>query len=284
MKLKDWSDKVGVKYLTAYRWFKAGKLPVYAYQTDSGTILVEDDAEEDKSATSDTSSTFSLFIKKTIEYSANQASIEDFAAYILSNFTLKLIGSEVPKYSKNKPKSEEVQKHFKKFLPSNVEKPAPCNFIPEPEVWEHITDNINDKFVDTNVLVGSSQGLVNQIHASDEGALVSDSGTGVLKNSSLNVEDLQKAIATYVDSPKLTFFANGSSSSVITGEAITNADLNPQNYTYSTNSLSSSSGNSSFNLSSDSPVLVNLYNSLQKADELSLNNKPKRGRPKKKGV
>lgn len=43
IKLSDWASKNGVNYQTAYRWFKAGKLPVSRYiQTETGTILVED--------------------------------------------------------------------------------------------------------------------------------------------------------------------------------------------------------------------------------------------------
>jgi len=32
MKLSDWARKQGVSYITAWRWFKAGKLPVPARQ------------------------------------------------------------------------------------------------------------------------------------------------------------------------------------------------------------------------------------------------------------
>ncbi|WP_376792480.1 IS607 family transposase [Thermoflexus sp.] len=42
MKLSDWARKQGVRYLTAWRWFRAGKLPVPARQLLSGTILVEE--------------------------------------------------------------------------------------------------------------------------------------------------------------------------------------------------------------------------------------------------
>jgi hypothetical protein len=45
--------------------------------------------------------------------------VEDFAAYVISNFQLKLngVGVDSPRYSKNRPKPEEVQKHFQQFLP-----------------------------------------------------------------------------------------------------------------------------------------------------------------------
>ncbi len=42
MKLSEWARKQGIAYLTAYRWFKAGKLSVPAQQTATGTILVQD--------------------------------------------------------------------------------------------------------------------------------------------------------------------------------------------------------------------------------------------------
>ena len=46
MKLSDWARKQGVSYLTAWRWFRAGKLPVPARQLPSGTILVEEPSPE----------------------------------------------------------------------------------------------------------------------------------------------------------------------------------------------------------------------------------------------
>ena len=42
MKLADWARKNGIHYMTAYRWFKAGILPVPAQQLPTGTILVQD--------------------------------------------------------------------------------------------------------------------------------------------------------------------------------------------------------------------------------------------------
>lgn len=42
MKLSDWACKQGISYLTAWRWFRAGKLPVPARQLPTGTILVEE--------------------------------------------------------------------------------------------------------------------------------------------------------------------------------------------------------------------------------------------------
>ena len=40
MKLSDWAKSQGINYQTAFLWFKKGQLPVPAYQTASGTIIV----------------------------------------------------------------------------------------------------------------------------------------------------------------------------------------------------------------------------------------------------
>lgn len=99
MKLKDWADKQGISYLTAYRWWRAGTLPVKAFQTDSGTIIVEDDTEQ--SMTNNNNDAISTFLKKTVEYCTSNKKVEDFAAYVLSNFQLKLNqANDSPKYSR----------------------------------------------------------------------------------------------------------------------------------------------------------------------------------------
>jgi putative resolvase len=46
MKLSKYAKKIGISYWTAFRWFKAGQLPVPAFQTKSGTIIVEDVEEK----------------------------------------------------------------------------------------------------------------------------------------------------------------------------------------------------------------------------------------------
>ena len=120
IKLKEWADKHGLSYLTANRHFHAGMIPG-AVQLDSGTILVEDESLEQNMAPSSTDA-MSLFIKKTVEFSKNNSTIEDFAAYIVATFQLKLQGvAESPRYSKNRPKPEDVQKHFQQFLPDQKE-------------------------------------------------------------------------------------------------------------------------------------------------------------------
>lgn len=119
IKLKEWADRHNLSYITANRHFHAGLIPG-ASQLDSGTILVEDDSPEQTMAGNvSTNDAMSLFLKKTVEFSKNNASVEDFAAYVISNFRLQLNNTteQSPRYSKNRPKSEDVQKHFKQFLP-----------------------------------------------------------------------------------------------------------------------------------------------------------------------
>ncbi len=95
MKLKDWADKEGISYITAYRWFKAGKLPVNAYQAVSGTIIVEDDLSEElenvmpENKSSD--SPMSQLIKKAVEISKTGGQVEDLATFIISNFNIIII-------------------------------------------------------------------------------------------------------------------------------------------------------------------------------------------------
>lgn len=87
MKLSDWADKNGIAYITAYRWFKSGKLPkgVTGHQTDSGTIIVQN-SEENKVTENDVTT---LFLQKMNEFTNENCSIPEFAAYVLNNFQLK---------------------------------------------------------------------------------------------------------------------------------------------------------------------------------------------------
>lgn len=41
MKLSKWAKEQGISYITAFRWFHAGKLPVESYRTPSGGIFVK---------------------------------------------------------------------------------------------------------------------------------------------------------------------------------------------------------------------------------------------------
>jgi hypothetical protein len=158
MKLSDWAKRQGISYLTAYRWFKDGKLPVKAYQSDSGTIIIQDDAEplEQNMGNMQSNDIMSLFLKKTVEFSKNNASVEDFAAYVLSTFSLKLnSGPDSPRYSRNKPKSEDIQKHFQQFLKPKGEKPKPNMFVAEPEVLDELVAKADNL---------TAQELVEEIH------------------------------------------------------------------------------------------------------------------------
>jgi hypothetical protein len=117
IKLREWAEKNNLSYLTANRHFHAGMIPG-AVQLDSGTILVEDNSLEQNMGNTSSNDAMSLFLKKTVEYSKNNSSVEDFAAFVISNFQLRLNGAvDSPRYSKNKPKSEDIQNHFKQFLP-----------------------------------------------------------------------------------------------------------------------------------------------------------------------
>lgn len=139
MKLKEWAEKTGVAYLTAYRWFKAGKFPVSAYQTESGTIIVEDEGEQEMlSLESTPKDAMSLFLKKTIEYSTSNATVEDFAAWIISTFTLSLGGPKTT--TKRKPTSEDARKHFAQFIPKK-DKPKPQMIIARAKDLDNL---IND--------------------------------------------------------------------------------------------------------------------------------------------
>jgi hypothetical protein len=104
------------------------------------------------------------------------------------------------------------------------------------------------------------------------------------------VEDLQQTLSNELfivnsDFPTKVNFSSLSFNGIpeSTGGVQLCSDLNPQNYTYSTNYASSSFlGSSDASLSlHDSPVFVGLYNALNKADS-ALSEKPKRGRPRKK--
>lgn len=57
MKLSEWAKKVGVSYQTAWRWFRANKMPVRTEQTQSGTVIVYEDEVTNRE----------FFIKKSIK-------------------------------------------------------------------------------------------------------------------------------------------------------------------------------------------------------------------------
>ncbi len=141
MKLSDWAKKEGIKYLTAYRWFKADKMPVPCYQTDSGTIIV-DIPEKNMQDDQLKNQAVSQFLKKTVEFSKQNTSIEDFAAYVLSNYKLETTGSEseVQKSVRNKPTKEMISQHFNQFLKKNDKRPEPNMFLMNEKALDTITE------------------------------------------------------------------------------------------------------------------------------------------------
>lgn len=110
-KLSKFCEDNGLSYLTAYRWFKAGKFPYPITQTDSGTILV-DDGEEEMNGSDD--KVTNLFFMKTIEFVKGNKSIEEFAMWVLNTFTLGLKPEK--KVEKTKPSAQDIQDHYKKII------------------------------------------------------------------------------------------------------------------------------------------------------------------------
>jgi len=79
MKLSIWAKKQGISYRTAWRWFKAGTLPVHAEQTPSGTILIsEQQADSNQVAiyarvsSSDQKSDLERQISRLVMYASSQ--------------------------------------------------------------------------------------------------------------------------------------------------------------------------------------------------------------------
>ena len=46
MKLSIWAKKQGISYRTAWRWFKAGMLPVAVKQLPTGTIIISESEQK----------------------------------------------------------------------------------------------------------------------------------------------------------------------------------------------------------------------------------------------
>jgi hypothetical protein len=299
MKLKDWADKTGIKYLTAYRWFKAGTLPVEAYQTSSGTIIVQDESETtEKPMNSPQPDVMSIILKKTVELSKANGTIEDFAAFVLTNFTLKpIINSDAPRYSRNKPRSEDIQNHFKQFIKPKGEKPKPNMFMATEEVIDDLVSKQN--FADKNLkdlgedsldfftMLDASKidashnfgEMVDEIHKRSEEVLPAakafvapEKTTGFIKYGDMNPFNGQ------------TLFSCNNVTKGVEG-SIPNVDVTPQqlNYTGSTNTAfdTTSCSVTSGAYSSDSlPIRLGSFLPTQKEVDTvkSLIEKPRRGR------
>jgi len=229
MKLSDWAEKQGIAYLTAYRWFKAGKLPVKAYQSESGTIIVQDEFEvlpqplvSENTMNNDA---MSLFLRKTVEFSKNNAPIEDFAAYILSTFTLQVnYGPQNPKYSKNKPKSEDIQNHFKKFI-SKVEKPKVNIFVPNQESMDDLV--AQSDFLTKAELVSEINSIRSEDSFSEE---INDS------SEIPEIKDLYKHLSTVIDinTPRVSSIPVTSYNDLDAAGVIVRSNLTPQHHTETT--------------------------------------------------
>jgi len=229
MKLKDWAKKEGISYQTAYRWFKAGNLPVKAYQSESGTIIVQDEEGSAPESTmnrvsSSNSDAMSVFLKKTVEFSKANYSIEDFAAYIIANFQLK-INPAAPdmslKYSRNKPSQNEVNKHFQQFIQpkKHIDKAALLDSLTEntetlkevvvndPELKDLVNKNYSDQ-VDPN----SIKDFVGEATSS---AFTRPTPTSTLMASSANVSGTP-----------VTYFSGTPEFSAMSSQVLSNIQIN----------------------------------------------------------
>lgn len=264
MKLSDWAKKQGISYLTAYRWFRDGKLPVEAYQSESGTIIIKDvlESSEQPMSNNQSNDSMSLFLKKTVEFSKNNSSVEDFAAYVLSNFNLKLNNSSdssSPRYSKNKPKNEDVQKHFQKFLkPKNENlKPIPREFVTDSDILEKL--GFKKEGETFSATLGNV--IINNATSEDVQSLLADAQSLGVQSLSEDmqslVNDLSLALAPIPTTNIVDYNSLGEYEGVVSRN-----ELSPQsiNYTGSTNpSLVSPSFSSMvFNSTTPQPSVANV--------------------------
>jgi len=176
IKLKDFCEKNSISYSSGHRWFHAGQIPG-AYQTGSGTILVPIEDGSDKPAESKTD-VMTLVLKKTVELSKSDGTLEDFASWVISTFTLKLKSDDAPKYSKVRPDPKDIQDHFKKFFPS-AEKPKPYTATDEEN--KALIDALNSP--DVEVMVNPVSEIDNKI-VSDK---TSESVASICNSSSVPV-------------------------------------------------------------------------------------------------
>lgn len=250
IKLSKWCEKSGISYLTAWRWFKKDKMPVRAYQTNSGTILVE--IEEDNNDQVEQHDATSLFFKKTIEYGNNKSTVEDFAAYIFSTFNLSIKEKEsVPRYSKNKPRPEEIQDHFKRFIPTKGPKPEPNMYIPDAETLESLASKDEPVTVVNSTSPIVSEEIINL--QSNYSTLLSSTGSSFDGSFKLNEKVHPLAYSASLDG---TFGATSLSLDASTDGLVASNGL-----------LASGAG---------------IYYTNNQVPTLTDIDKPKRGRPKKK--
>lgn len=281
MKLKEWAEKQGIAYLTAWRWFKAGDPRLAnAYQSDSGTIIVAEDSNPVEPSMNNVqdSDIMAVVLKKTVEFSKNDYAIEDFTAWLLSNFTLKIKGiADVPKYSKVKPKPEEIQKHFQQFFKPKGEKPKPNVYlIPDGEV-----DNLIAESDDLAV-----QELLKEIDnvGTLEGISVNSSDTPEVKDL---MKEISCAIGTTASKPvssQVTIYDN-----ITDGVVKRSVDLTsqPLNYTSSVSSTLSDMSPASCNIILNDCTIDSTFRPTQKElDSVkkvsAIDARPRRGRKSSK--
>jgi hypothetical protein len=224
IKLADWAKQNGLSYITANRLFHNGSIP-NSQQLDSGTILVEDSSALEQTMANNTSNdAMTLFLKKTVEFSKNDSTVEDFAAYVISNFTLKLNGAtESPKYSRNKPKADEVQKHFQNFLKPKGEKPKPNMFIASEETLEEIAQaesHSSYQPTDMSAIPVINASDIPELNQSLLELFVSPSAEGTVSQS----VDLTPQHFNYTGSNNVAFSSNSFSST------IDGANVSPHQY------------------------------------------------------
>jgi hypothetical protein len=251
IKLKEFCNRNSISYITGYRWFNSGQIPG-AIKTDSGTILIPDEPKPTPDQNNDATS---LFFKKTLEFSNNESSIEDFGAYIFSTFTLSLKEKEfVPKYSKNKPKPEEIQEHFKRFLPVQGKKPEPNMYIPDPKTLETIASKD-----ESDAVVSSESPIVSQ----------------EIMSLQTNYSTLLAGAGSSFDGSFKFSEENGFLQTNYSGNTLDQESLS------STGIILNSSQPSSFGCLSSNSAPSAVYYTNQSTLPTDID-KPKRGRPKKK--
>lgn len=263
MKLADWCEKRGIKYLTAWRWVKKDQMPVKWFKTATGTILVEVDDDEDDNRNVVTANphadALSLFLKKTVEFSSSNCSIEDFAAWILSNFTLKIKSTHALGL---KP---EVKNHLDKFIPKGKKPEQNDSWIVNSEELDKIMANANEHSV---------QELVNKIHDSDEG-IPAVSNVGIMATN-LETKDLLMQLSTAV-----------SSGDNLTGVTVTNSVISPQALVYNNSVIPEGDQALNYSYSNYSSTLNKAFSKTNVQNtpitrSIGSITKPTRGRPKKK--
>lgn len=227
IKLKEYAENNNIKYITAYRWFKSGFIPG-AFRTPTGTILIEVGPDEDQATkNAQSNDVMSAILKKTVECSKNNSTVEDFAAWILSNFNLKFItDNEKPVYSRAKPKSEDVQKHFQQFIKPKGEKPKMNMFIADD------SEALDDMIIKSDDLTAKE--LVEEINK-----IGAESGEPINLSDTPEVSELMKDLSSAIYNPSSMFLNVKTYDNVAEGVVLRSVDLTPQqqlNYIGSTNS------------------------------------------------